>query len=426
MALRSLYTTERAAENKRKTRFDPLRPEFIRQDEEEADEFEEDIGMSKTGAKRKKVRTDVSSTIFEQDLYQGYDSDSSQEGDARESKKVKNDDDDMFPADAAKEGGEEEEEEEELDARGKPKKKEVKFVDYTEVDGQEISGDEAQDVEDDLESLPSTPGASDDEEIIDAEEVGLAGLKGKHAPKVEKFNLRQEQTEGMFTEEGDFVRKAADPRAHQDTWMEGLTKGQIKRAKEGREMQRQREKETARREAEMEVLPVTVRLERLIRCLQPTETPLKALARLNLRSGKKKKWQPSQSWKKSKMAIDEEQVDSEESAQIKNEIESITAYADNMLAEGNNNIYSTTREKLIVLYQEEAEERFREDPAPKHQTAAKQDKWEYKWPGDDQVRSAFATEDMQIWKEGGFFGDGVLCRRVGNLDEWKSSEDISF
>jgi hypothetical protein len=60
MESHSLYTTERAAENKRKTRFDPLNPGFIRQDEEEVDEFEEDIGMSKTGAKRKKVRTAVS------------------------------------------------------------------------------------------------------------------------------------------------------------------------------------------------------------------------------------------------------------------------------------------------------------------------------------------------------------------------------
>jgi hypothetical protein len=67
MASRSLYTTERAAENKRKTRFDPLHPEFIRQDEEEGDEFDEDIGISKTGAKRKKVRTDVCSPAFEQD-----------------------------------------------------------------------------------------------------------------------------------------------------------------------------------------------------------------------------------------------------------------------------------------------------------------------------------------------------------------------
>jgi hypothetical protein len=66
---RSLFTTEATEENKRKTRFDPIHPGFIRrQDEEEADEFEQDIGISKTAIKRKNVRTDVSlpfSSLFQ-------------------------------------------------------------------------------------------------------------------------------------------------------------------------------------------------------------------------------------------------------------------------------------------------------------------------------------------------------------------------
>jgi hypothetical protein len=58
-----LYATEQAEENRRKPRFDPLNPQFIRPDEEdEAEEdagFVDDVGLSKTGTKRKKVRTDV-------------------------------------------------------------------------------------------------------------------------------------------------------------------------------------------------------------------------------------------------------------------------------------------------------------------------------------------------------------------------------
>jgi hypothetical protein len=57
---RSLYTTDIAEENKRKTRFDPLRPGFIRQQATETDEFEEDVGMSRANAKRKNVRIAVS------------------------------------------------------------------------------------------------------------------------------------------------------------------------------------------------------------------------------------------------------------------------------------------------------------------------------------------------------------------------------
>jgi hypothetical protein len=61
MSNTNLYTSELAEENKKKTRFDPLRPGYIRPDEDEPlDEFEEDIGISRTGNKRKKVRADVS------------------------------------------------------------------------------------------------------------------------------------------------------------------------------------------------------------------------------------------------------------------------------------------------------------------------------------------------------------------------------
>src|SRR5579859_1838892 len=262
---------------KKKPRFDPLHPEFIRADnEEEADEFEEDIGMSRTGAKRRKVRTD------------GYDSDSSQEGDRQRNKKKKKkaapaktneDDDDMFNEASTLATGDEEEEVE-LDAKGKPKK-EVKFVDYTNFEGQEISDNE-RDVEDEEESVPSTPGQSEDEEIIDAEEVGPAGLKGHKAPKIERYNLKQEQSEGVFTEDGTYVRKAADPRAHQDVWMQGLTKGQIDRARKAKEKMEQRAAEEAeKRDDAMGKLTSNERLERLIRCLKPGETPLEALARLN-------------------------------------------------------------------------------------------------------------------------------------------------
>ena len=57
----NLYTTELAEENRKQTRFDPLHPEFIRADVEETNEFEEDVGLSRAGAKRKNVKTDVSS-----------------------------------------------------------------------------------------------------------------------------------------------------------------------------------------------------------------------------------------------------------------------------------------------------------------------------------------------------------------------------
>jgi CD2 antigen cytoplasmic tail-binding protein 2 len=347
----------------------------------------------------------------------GYDSDSSQEGDSKKTKKKMkgiDDNDDMFGDELSKD--EEPKDNDEEDAYGKLKKKKVNFVDYKAFEGQEVSDDE-RDVEDEEESVPSTPGGSDEEEIID-EEVGLAGSR-KHAPKIEKFNLRQEQLEGVFTEDGTYVRKAADPQAHQDTWLADLTKGQIRRAAEAMEKRRQREMENEQREAQQDRLPPAERLSRLIRGLRPAETALDALARLN--QGKKK-WQPSQKWKKSKTVVDQESVSEEDSLKVKEQIETITADADKLLTLGNQNIYSTSRERLIMLYQENTGERFRESPQRPDRT----DKWEYKWPGTDDVHSNFTSKDMRGWKDAGFFADGVLCRRAGSQDEWNRSTDITF
>lgn len=61
MPSHSPYTAEKANRTSQ-PRFDPLHPEFIRQDEEgstEFQEFEEDVGLSRTAVKRKHVRTVV-------------------------------------------------------------------------------------------------------------------------------------------------------------------------------------------------------------------------------------------------------------------------------------------------------------------------------------------------------------------------------
>ena len=122
------------------------------------------------------------------------------------------------------------------------------------------------------------------------------------------------------------------------------------------------------------------------------------------------------------MQVDQEEASEEDAEKVREQIEAITTASDKLLALGNSNIYSTTRERLIMSYQEDTGERFREDPAQRPET----DKWEYKWPGTDEVHSGFSSEDMKSWKVGGFFGDGVLCRRMGSEEGWKNSADIVF
>jgi CD2 antigen cytoplasmic tail-binding protein 2 len=425
---RAFYSSETAEENRQQIRIDPNRPGYIRADEDDgADEFEEDIGLSKAGVKRKHVRTDVDYTIVSKLMHQqGYDSDSSQEGASKKKKsktsgKQKPDDDDMFDENppASEDQPKKEEQFPEEDEYGKLKPKKIQFVDIEHIDGQEFS-DEDKDVEDEEEFFPSTPDDSEDEGLDD--EVGLAGSK-KHAPKIEKFNLKQEQQEGAFTSDGGYIRKAADPRAHQDVWLEGLTKGSVERTARAMEKRREREREVERRQREDDsAFSPVQRLEILIRALKPRETPFDALARLN--QGKKKKWQPSQKWKKSKMAVDEpatEEQQEQDPTKLKEQIEMITSAADKLLSRGTMNIYSIARERLIILLQEETGERFRENGP-----AGADVKWEYKWPGTEEVYSDFTSGNMRGWNMDGFFGDGVLVRRAGSQEEWKNNTEVEF
>jgi len=429
---RAFYSSETAEESRHQVRIDPNRPGFIRADEDGApDEFEEDVGLSKAGVKRKHVRTDVGFLLVSELMHQqGYDSDSSQEGDKKKkskkrAKRLQDDDEDagfadnpLIPPDAKEPPKDELDEEDEY---GKLKPKKIKFVDASEIGGQEFS-DEEKDVEDEEESLPSTPHDSDDEELD--EEVGLAGSK-KHAPKIEKFNLKQEQAEGAFTADGGYIRKAADPRAHQDVWLEGLTKGAVARAVKAREKQKEREREVERRQQEEDhAFSPLQRVEILIRALRPRETPFDALARLN-QGKQKKKWQTSQKWKKNKIAVDEAAKEGatteDDPAKVKEQIELITSAADKLLSLGMMNIYSLARERLIMLFQEETGERFQENAKVRGGA-----KWEYKWPGTDEVYTDFTSENMRGWKADGFFGDGVLVRQAGSQDIWKNSSEMEF
>ena len=68
---RAFYSSETAEQNRHQIRIDPNRPGFIRADEDDAaDEFEEDVGLSKAGAKRKHVRTDVDGSLVSQLMHQ--------------------------------------------------------------------------------------------------------------------------------------------------------------------------------------------------------------------------------------------------------------------------------------------------------------------------------------------------------------------
>ncbi|KAF3941200.1 hypothetical protein ABW19_dt0202685 [Dactylella cylindrospora] len=391
--------------------FDLRNPNTLVADDEDYDaetaailNLDEISGQSR-GVKRNAVNLD------------GYDSDSSNDGfgggkgedaegggDGKKKKKKgkdDDDDDDMFG------GGDDDDAEEGKDGKKTAKgKKDVRFLDIKEIEGQEDESDDGS--------------GSEEEEIIDDEEIDEElgpGGKKKNAPKLDKFNMKAEMEEGKFDDQGNFVRKAVDPDAVHDTWLEGVSKKEMKKAKESQE---KRDKEARRKRLEEDELITGDIISDLVLCLERGETALEALARLN--TGKKAP-KPKKPWQKKKgqdMDVDTSHKEPEDPKEKtrKEQIEKITTAADRLLSRGFNEIYDEPREALTRLYRKETGEPWIEPQKPAEPEEEKElvDEWEYKWSdgqGDGQIHGPYGGAEMKAWKDAGYFQEGVVFRRKG-------------
>jgi len=377
----------------------------------------------------------------------GYDSDSDQEemGSLRASKAkekpkgVDEDMDDMFAADGDGDDGGDAPDDTVDDATGK-KSKEVRFVSTVEIQGQEEESksgghihinEEEESSDDDEEAVA----LAIQEEDVD-EEIGAGGRK-KHAPKLEAFNLKQENEEGRFDEAGNFVRKAVDPDAIHDRWLEGVSKKEMKRAAEAHE---RREAEQRQKRRDEDNALTSDLLKALIMQLERGETALEALARLGRGQNKQKvkrvpKWkQKKQAQKSDHMEIDEKEKEKEkdpedvEQKRIKDSISAITDAADKLLGRDRPDIYDRERERLIREWARETDEEWVE-PVQEQTTEANGNAvkmWEYRWTdGRDGVdkQGPFEGNMMKAWQDAGYFGEGVEFREVGD-DVWSRVVDF--
>ncbi|KAF2012544.1 hypothetical protein BU24DRAFT_425184 [Aaosphaeria arxii CBS 175.79] len=390
----------------KKPRFDPRNPSTLVPDAEEEDPIldADEIGKG-AGIKRNAVNID------------GYDSDSSTENfDARADAKAKakeaptkdDDDDDMF-AESDKE------EEEEVTRRGDKKKPAVRFLEDHEIEGQEDAsksgGHVAVDLNsngrmetDDVESSSDESGGDEERDKMDPdldEEIGAGGKK-KHAPKLDAFNMRAEQEDGRFDEAGNYVRKAYDPDAAQDAWLDGLSKKDIKKAREAHEKREAAQKERERLEDSITLGEV---LSTMIEHLQLGETPMEALARLGKAMPKKKK-----NFNRNKKAMD---VDSEvdpaqdaEEQKIKASIDAITESASRLTDRGVDDVYEVPRELIMRQYKRETGEDWKNPNPPQ---------WEFHWLAapEGEINGPYSVETMRAWQESGQFEAGAEFRRVG-------------
>ncbi|KAL8729247.1 MAG: hypothetical protein Q9166_004868 [cf. Caloplaca sp. 2 TL-2023] len=446
--------------NTKKPRFDVRNPSALAPDVQEDDAILEADEIGKRGQQVKRNAVNID----------GYDSDSSNEGfDARANAKAKEavkqgkkdagsrmeEDNDMFAdlAEDLKDG----DADEELAGEGKKQRKNVRFLEADEIEGQvagsksggHVSADFSlhgrgptgqrngqKDVDKEAES--SSDSDVGDEERADVgedvdEEVGAGGKK-EHAPKLDAFNMKSEQEEGKFDAQGNFVRMAVDPNAVHDSWLQGVSKKDMKKAKEAAE---KRDEERRQRDIEADSVLTSEILKTLIPHLERGETVLEALARLGRGKEKRKpKWQNKHKSKtngEDAMEVDAEKAPEDPAETRRKEaVEAITDAADRLLTRGQAEVYDTEREMLIRQYSRDTGEDWVDPPQDERHTdganaSGGSRQWEYRWmDGRDggQINGPYDGAMMTSWNDAGYFSEGVEFRRAGIGGAWSRTVDF--
>ena len=441
----------------KKPRFDVRNPSALAPDAPEEDAMLEADEIGKRGQQTKRNAVNID----------GYESDSSNEGfDARADAKAKGivtdgkarngalgaskqeEENDMFAElEEGMEGGGDGDEDEELAREGKKKKKQVNFLDEDEIEGQvhgskgggHVSADfslngngimngkgkeKASARDDKVDS--SSESEVDDEIRADVgqadEEVGAGGKK-EHAPRLDAFNMKGEQEEGRFDDQGNFVRKAADPDAVHDQWLEGVSKKDMKRAKEAAD---KRDDELRAKRIEDDQILTSDILEDLIPLLEKGETVLEALARLGREKKKEKpKWRQKNRRRESDdMDVDKVKEEDPKERRRREAVEAITGAADRLLTRGQTEIYETERELLTRQYGRETGEPWVDQTrqpdgdgdGDELEEDGKSKQWEYRWSDardGGETHGPYDGKMMKAWNEAGYFGDEVEYREVG-------------
>jgi len=224
---------------------------FVEPDEDPAD-FEEQVETSlEQSSRRGRVKTD------------GYDSDSTDNGEGVVSSRKKGgvdkaeDLDDMFADSGEKDEGEKE-----------------KYMRLGDIEGQEFEND-------DMKSDGEYESEGEPEDEDDAEQRKKAGM----GFELSSFNMREEMEEGKFTEDGSYVR-TFDPNVVHDRWMDGISDKEIKLARRRKREQEKKVKEQLlAEEKELKESGGKSSIARdLLPFLRKGETVIEALQRLGSRS----------------------------------------------------------------------------------------------------------------------------------------------
>jgi CD2 antigen cytoplasmic tail-binding protein 2 len=195
--------------------------------------------------------------------------------------------------------------------------------------------------------------------------------------------------------------------------LDGLSKKDIKRA---REAHAKREAERKERERIEDTISLSDVLSTMIAHLDVGETPMDALVRHGKVMPSKKPKNYKRSKKSEPMDIEEDPGKEVAAANAKQAIDAITECASRLTDRGVEDVYNIPREMMMRHYKRETGEEWK-DPSPP--------KWEFHWLSapEGDVNGPYDEETMRAWQSSGQFEAGAEFRRVGET-EWSRLLDF--
>lgn len=209
-------------------------------------------------------------------------------------------------------------------------------------------------------------------------------------PKLEAFDLRQEQEEGYFDEDGNFVRNNDLDDENADSWMKNFNKEDIENAKKAQLRQQAKQQQVSQ--------PIEVILRQLIDHLGPDECCMELLQKLTPKTKAKKK-----------------------DPQRKKLVMLITECCDGLSNKGIVDVYELSKEELLRLYSRETGEEYRgkkrrrsegEEPNEQEQNEQEQKLWQFRWLDLDEINGPYSNYEMSYWKDN-YFENNVEVRKIG-------------
>ncbi|RCK58851.1 Protein LIN1 [Candida viswanathii] len=362
-------------------------------DEDDIIELNDDEVLGKTRKQKQRLRNKVKLNYY---------SDSSdEEEDGEQAAEQNPEQDDMFASDKeddmfADDNGDENPE------ASKKSKRALQFLDITEVEGQEKLNSASDETDDDDDEV-------DHDYYNNIEKIDIDTKKKKKAPKIEAFNLEEEANEGNFDLEGNYIWNDDNPKesalANDDQWLDDYKKKDIKKAKKAQE-ERERKQMARLLENNTNMEPIETLLSGLIDILEPDESPMEALARLNPK-------------KKSKTKKGKHENGAGDLL-----IQRITDLCSTLINDKYlDDVYELTREELMRKYQMETGEAYNVKQGIKREREDDDENeidhgekvWEFRWVGEEEVNGPYSHYEMNHWKQT-YFEDKVEVRKVGETE----------